>query len=366
MTRLAQFQSNAPTWPSWTSAGGSRRCDGVGEAAIMAPVRRPGRGRPGYGPAGGTGPAWEPPAARNFIDPLVFGKLRELGLPPSGACTDAEFARRSSLDICGILPDPEDVVAFEHDTDPDKRTSWVDRLLERPEYADLFAMKWSAILRNKRSLGALSQPGTFAFHAWIRQALAENLPYDRFVAEVLTARGDPAVNPPIVWYPRSSRRPRSWPTTSHSSSSASGSSAPRCHHHPFEYWGQDDYYSFASFFSRVGRKPSDDPVTPRVFVLPEGLASDPVTGKTYPPRWPGGPTLTGLGPRDDPRRRWPTGSARPENPFFARALVNRYWKHFFGRGLVEPEDDMRVRATRRPTPSCSTPWPTTSSATAST
>jgi hypothetical protein len=340
VTHQAQYQSNAPDLAVVDERGRVEARDGAGEAAIVARfVGRVAVARITVSLGDGA-PAGEPPASRNFVDRLVFDGLRALGVPPSGPCTDAEFARRSALDICGILPDPDDVDALERDTDPEKRTRWVDRLLGRPEYADLFAMKWSALLRNKRSLGALSKPGTFAFHAWIRQALAENRPYDRLVAEVLTARGDPAVNPPIVWF-------RQFTTAEELADDVAQLflgvriQCARCHHHPFESWGQDDYYSFASFFSRVGRKPSDDPVTPRVFVLPEGLASDPVTGKTYPPRWPGGPTLTGLGPRDDPRRALADWLARPENPYFARALVNRYWKHFFGRGLVEPEDDLR-------------------------
>src|SRR5205807_147989 len=122
-------------------------------------------------PLDGDVPDWSPPPPRNVIDRLVFAKLRELRIPPSATCTDAEFARRSSLDICGVLPRPGDVEALEVDPDPDKRIKWVDRLLDRPEYADRFAMTWSAILRNKRTLGTLSQPGTFAFHAWVRQSL---------------------------------------------------------------------------------------------------------------------------------------------------------------------------------------------------
>src|SRR5205823_1540121 len=112
---------------------------------------------------------------------------------------DFEFARRSALDICGTLPTPDEVKSLAADRDPGKRLAWIDRLIHRPEYADRFAMLWSALLRNKRTLGPLSQPGTFAFHSWIREALAENMPYDRFVAAIVTARGDSAVQPPVVW-----------------------------------------------------------------------------------------------------------------------------------------------------------------------
>ena len=189
VTRLAQYQSNAADLAEVDSKGVIQALDGVGEAAIMARFG----GLVGVAratiPSGVDVPKRDEPASRNFIDPLVFRKLRELGLAPSDTCSDAEFARRSSLDICGLLPTPAEVVGFENDADPEKRAKWVDRLIARPEYADLFAMKWSAILKNKRGLGDVSQPGTFAFHGWIRQSLAENKPYDRFVAEIVAARG---------------------------------------------------------------------------------------------------------------------------------------------------------------------------------
>jgi hypothetical protein len=341
VTRLAQFQTNAPDLAVADDRGLVEARDGVGEAAIMARYG----GRVAVArvvvPNGGEQPAWDDPRSTNRIDPLLFGKLRELGIPPSPACTDAEFARRSALDLCGILPDPADVVAFESDPDPDKRTRWVDRLLDRPEYADLFAMTWSAILRNTRSLGDLSKPGTFAFHDWIRQAIAENMPYDRFVAALLTAQGDPAYNSPVVWY-RHFKTPEEQADDAAQLFLGLRIACARCHHHPADSWGQADYHGFAALFARVGRKPGDDPVTPRIFVLPEGLATDPLTGISFPPRVLGGSALIDLGPRDDPRRRLADWLREPGNPYFARAVVNRYWKHFFGRGLVEPEDDLRA------------------------
>jgi hypothetical protein len=341
VTRLAQFQSNAADLATVDETGRVTTLDGVGEAAVMARFG----GQVGVAratvPLGVDLPPWEPPPSRNFIDPLVFGKLRELGIPPCETCTDAEFARRSSLDICGILPSPDEVARFEKDADADKRAKWVDRLLERPEYADLFAMKWSAILKNKRSLGPLSQAGTFAFHAWIRQSIAENKPYDRFVAEILTARGDPMVNPPVVWYRQENMLEEQVDDTAQLFLGMRIQCA-RCHHHPFERWSPDDYYGMAAIFSRVGRKPGADPVTPRIYLTARGQATDPTTRKQYHPRVLGGRELKDLGPYQDPRGELAGWLRRPDNPFFAKALVNRYWKHFLGRGLVEPEDDMRV------------------------
>lgn len=341
VTHQAQYQSNALDLALVDESGQVATLEGVGEAAIMArfggqvAVARvivPRNDNPARG---------DLPPSTNPIDPLIFGKLRELGIPPSATCTDAEFARRSALDLCGTLPDPDEVTAFEASHEPSKRERWVDRLLDRPECADLFAMKWSAILRNKRSLGSLSQPGTFAFHSWIREALAENLPYDRFAAAILTAKGDSAASPPVVWFRHAKTLEEQVDDTAQLFLGVRLQCA-RCHHHPFESWGQDDYYGFAALFARVGRKPGPDPVTPRIFVLPEGQATDPLTGKTYAPRVLGGSAMPDLGPRDDPREALAEWLRRPDNPFFARAIVNRYWKHLFGRGLVEPEDDMRA------------------------
>ena len=341
VTRLSRFETNAPDVATPDDRGLVATLDDAGEAAIMA--RYGGRvavARVAV-PNGGDRPSWDAPPSTNPIDPPLFGKLRDLGIPPSPACTDAEFARRSSLDICGILPDPGAVAAFEDDPDPGKRARWVDRLLDRPEYADLSAMTWSAILRNTRSLGALSKPGTFALHDWVRQSFAENTPYDRFAADLLTAQGVAATVPPVAWY-RQFKTPEDLADDAAQLFLGLRIQCARCHRHPSDSWGQADYYGFAALFARVGRKPGDDPVTPDVYVLTEGWATDPLTGISYGPRLLGGPEVAGLGPRDDPRRRLADWLRRPDNPYFARAAVNRSWKHFLGRGLVEPEDDLRA------------------------
>ncbi len=340
VTRLAQYQSNAADLAIVDGKGVVETLDGVGEAAIMA------RFGGLVGVARATVPLsrepapWVEPGSSNPIDALVFRKLRALGVEPSGPCTDAEFARRSSLDICGILPDPAEVAAFEKDGDLDKRSKWVDALLERPEYADLFAMKWSAILKNRRTLGNVSQAGTFAFHGWIRQSLAENKPYDRFVAEIVAARGEPSVNPAVLWY-RQVETLESRVDDTAQLFLGMRIQCARCHHHPFERWDQDDYYGFASIFSRIGNK-GDDPSNPRLYLLAEGQATNPVTGKERPPKALGAPEMPDLGSGVDPREKLADWLRQRDNPYFAKALVNRYWKHFLGRGLVEPEDDMRV------------------------
>ncbi len=341
VTRLAQYQSNAADLAEVDSQGVIHALNGVGEAAIMARFG----GLVGVAratvPSGLDGSRWNAPASRNFIDPLVFGKLRELGLSPSDDCTDAEFARRSSLDICGILPKPADVIDFENNRDPEKRIQWVDRLIARPEYADYFALKWSTILKNKRGLGNVSQPGTYAFHGWIRQSLAENKPYDKFVAEIVAARGDANVNPPVLWY-RQAATVEERADDSAQLFLGLRIQCARCHHHPFEKWSQDDYYGFASIFARIGTKPGSDPTSPRIYTLPAGLATNPLTGEARKPKPLGANDFGDLGSFRDPRVELVGWLRKADNPFFARAVVNRYWKHFLGRGLVEPEDDMRV------------------------
>ncbi|HEY2159232.1 MAG TPA: DUF1549 and DUF1553 domain-containing protein, partial [Isosphaeraceae bacterium] len=340
VTRLAQYQSNAADLAIVDGKGVVETLDGVGEAAIMARFG----GLVGVSratvPLSTESITWTEPRSTNPIDPLVFRKLRELGVEPSGPCTDAEFARRSSLDICGVLPDPAEVAALEKDGDPEKRSKWVDALIERPEYADLFAMKWSAILKNKRTLGNVSQAGTFAFHGWIRQSLAENKPYDRFVSEIVAARGEPSVNPAVLWYRQVDTLESRVDDTAQLFLGMRIQCA-RCHHHPFERCSQDDYYGFASLFTRIGNK-GDDPSNPRLYVLAEGKATNPVTGRERSPKPLGAAEMADLGPSVDPREKLADWLRQRDNPYFARALANRYWKHFLGRGLVEPEDDMLV------------------------
>ncbi len=340
VTRLAQFQSNAADVATVNETGLAETQDGVGEAAIMA--RFGGQ----VGVARATVPlttepvAWDEPKSSNPIDPLVFRKLRELGIEPSPPCSDSEFARRSSLDIRGTLPSIAEVAELERSTDPARRDKWIDKLIDSPEYADLFAMKWSAILKNRRSLGVQSQAGTFAFHAWVRQSIAENKPYDRFVAEIVAARGDMSINPAVNWYRQVNTLESRVDDTAQLFLGMRIQCA-RCHHHPFERWSQDDYYGFASLFSRIGTK-GNDVANVRIFLLPSGQASNPVTRQVKAPKPLGAPELANLPASVDPRDKLASWLRQKDNPYFAKALVNRYWKHFFGRGLVEPEDDMRV------------------------
>jgi hypothetical protein len=280
-----------------------------------------------------------PPIA-NVIDDHVFAKLKVLGLPASGICDDATFLRRVTIDISGRLPSIEEVDTFMKDDSPEKRSKRIDRLLAGSDYADYFANKWSAILRNKRK-GDTYTRGTQAFHEWIRGSLHSNKPYNLLVSELVTAKGEIAHNPAVAWFRNVSQQKERLQDVSQMFLGVRLQCA-ECHHHPYEKWSQQDYYGFSAFFSRIGKKKSEIPGEDGVFHN-VGLASskNPKTGAAVKPTPLGGGEMD-IAAESDPREALADWMTAPDNPFFAPMLVNRYWKHFFSRALVEPEDDMRV------------------------
>lgn len=280
------------------------------------------------------------PPAKNFVDELVFQKLKALGLPSSQISDDSTFLRRASVDIAGRLPTLAESEQFLTDQATDKREKLVSRLLESTDYADYFANKWSAVLRNKRRLD-VEKRSTFAFHEWIRESLNENKPYDRFVREIITATGTPGQSPPVGWYREVKDASAQLEDTAQLFLGLRIQCA-KCHHHPFEKWSQQDYYSFSAFFAQVGRKRGQIQNEDRIFhKVGMATAQNPKTGQNVKPSGLGATALE-LSPEQDPRQSLADWMSSKENPFFSRSLVNRYWKHFFGRGLVDPEDDMRV------------------------
>lgn len=283
-----------------------------------------------------------PPPVRNFIDQHVFAKLRQLGIPPSERCDDATFLRRASVDITGLLPTTDQVTAFLADNSPGKRDKLIEQLLSSPAYVDHFANKWNAILRNQRT-GASGKTVTTGFHKFVRDSIANNVTYDRFVRTLLTSAGDARNTPQANWFAQV-------PTPITQAEDVAQLflglriQCAHCHHHPFEKWTQDDYFGLTAFFSRVkveGGKQKDDKSS--IIKHEAGLAKslNPRTKQDVLPTALEGEPLD-IDPATDPRTALVGWMTSPDNPFFARTLVNRYWKHFFGRGLVEPEDDMRV------------------------
>ena len=279
------------------------------------------------------------PVPRNFIDELVFKKLKTVGMPPSAVCDDATFIRRVTIDIAGRLPTPDETQRFLASTNTAKRDRLIDALIDSPDYADYFANKWSALFRNKRADGNQAR-GTYAFHGWIRDSLLANKPFDQFVREILSASGDIAQNPPVAWY-RQVREPTTQLEDTAQLLLGQRLQCAQCHHHPYEKWSQNDYYSFAAFFSRVGRKGGSQ-MGEEIIYHRRGVAEATNKKTKLPVKAAGlGAPVAGLAADDDPRQTLVDWMTSKDNRYFARSLANRYWKHFLNRGLVEPEDDLR-------------------------
>jgi hypothetical protein len=338
VTRATQFDSNSAEMGEVSKTGLVKAGDLTGDLAVMA------RYQGLVAVFRGTVPMGQKidrlPPTKNFIDELVFQKLQRLGMPPSSVCDDATFVRRATVDIAGRLPTIEETEQFLADKSPDKRDRLIDALVDGPGYADYFANKWSAVLRNRRK-GVTYTRGTYGFHAWIRQSLYENKPYDEFVREILAASGEMGDTPAVAWY----REVKSIDQQVENSAQlflGLRLQCARCHHHPFESWSQRDYYGYSAFFTQLGRKAGSEADEEQVFHK-RGIATaaNPKTGENLKPTNLGGAPLD-LAADDDPRQALVDWMAEPTNPFFAPALVNRYWKHFLGRGIVDPEDDMRV------------------------
>lgn len=337
VTTLVQYDSSAKEMATVTPTGLVHTAQQPGDAAVMIRYMELVGVFRATIPLGA--PLTEFPPERNFIDQHVFAKLRTLGLPPAAVCDDATFLRRATIDITGRLPKPQEAAEFAAETTPNKREVLVDRLLATPEYAEYFASKWSALLRNKR--GARPAYGTQAFYSWLRDGINRNRPYSELASGLVTAAGTVSTAPAVAWY---STVPKPQDEMQDIAQVFCGQrlQCAQCHHHPYEKWSQQDYFGFAAFFSTVGRKASDQPAEEAVFhQWAEASAQNPRTGKPVKPTPLGGKALE-LEPQDDPRSALAAWLTAPENPFFARIFANRYWKHFFGRALVEPEDDLRV------------------------
>ena len=280
----------------------------------------------------------------NFIDELAYAHFKQLGLFPSELCTDAEFLRRARLDAIGLLPTPDEVRAFLADASPDKRRKFIAQVLDDPAYADYWANKWADLLRpNPDRVGVKS---VFVFDQWLRESFRQNMPYDQFVREILLAEGSNHRDGPAVVY-RDRREPADLTTMFSQLFLGTRMECARCHHHPNEKWSQDDFYQFAAFFGTVKQKGAgvSPPISGGVetfYFAPRGKGvKHPVSGEVMSPRPPDGPAPQ-CAADTDPRRALADWLTAPDNPFFARAAVNRVWAVFFGRGLVEPVDDFRI------------------------
>lgn len=337
VTEIALYESNDRAMAEVTDRGLVKILDISGNVAVMVRYQGKVAVYSASIPLGAT--VDNLPSPRNFIDEHVFANLTALGIPPSPVCDDATFLRRVTLDIGGRLPTEAESAAFLADQDENKRDKVIDDLLKSPDYADYFANKWTALLKNRRD-DSSDIVSNFAFHAWVRDSLLANKPYDQFVREVLAATGTVIGNPPVAWYKRV-KEPKQQLEDVAQLFLGVRMQCAQCHHHPFERWSQDDYYSLAAFFSQVGRKPSATRGEDLIFHK-RGIAVA-HNMKTGAPLKPAalGDAISEIAADEDPRLRLADWMSSKTNLFFAKALVNRYWKHFFQRGLIEPEDDIR-------------------------
>ncbi len=345
VTHLATFQSNESVIAAVRADGVVRAGPLPGEAAVMARFLEKFAVCTITIPLAGEFPAdlYARLPRHNFIDGLVWDKLRRLGITPSDPAGDATFLRRAYLDVIGRLPTPEEVRDFLADKDAAKRQRLVERLLERPEYADYWANKWADLLRpNPYRVGVKA---TYNLDAWLRDAFRKNKPYDQFVREILTAKGSTFRNGPAVVF-RDRREPEEITTMVSQLFLGVRLECAKCHHHPFEVWGQDDFFSLAAFFARVGRKGQgvSPPISGGeevVFAGDRGEVRHPVNGRVLRPRPLGGKPMT-IDEDTDPREVLAAWVTADDNPYFARVIVNRVWADLMGRGLVEPVDDLRA------------------------
>ncbi len=338
VTAEAEYSSNAGTIAGADGRGLITAGDKPGEAAILVrymghvTVCRVTLPRPGV--------KFPRPPEANFADKHVWDKLERLGIPPSEIANDNAFLRRVFLDTIGTLPTAAEASAFLADAAPDKRAKLIDTLLNRPEYADFWAMKWSDILKVDKD--AVTPQGAVAMTRWVRRQFAENRPYDQFARDVVTAKGSTTADGPAAIY-------KSLGTPEVAARSLSQIflgvriECAECHHHPSEKWGQDDYWALAGMFSGVARKPLPGGAEAVIWTAGIDLGPKVSKGKValVPAKSLGAAAIVFV-PSDDRRRVLADWMTAPENPFFATVIANRLWAHYFGRGLVEPIDDIRA------------------------
>lgn len=286
------------------------------------------------------GVQWEdtPQPQRNYIDELVNLKLKQLRMTASGRASDEVFVRRLYLDLIGLLPTEAEYAEFMSDTDPQKRDKLIETLLGRKEFTEVWVSKWAEWLM-MRSSNQTSAKSIALYYTWLSDQIAKNRPWNEMVQDILDASGGTFQVPQTNFY----QIERDTLKVSENVAQifmGMRTQCAQCHNHPFDRWTQDDYYSFAAFFSQIGRKQAEDYRETVVFNSGGGEVRHPVGNRVMPP------VFLGAGAADvqgkDRRKVLADWLASPENPFFAQNFTNRIWQHFFGIGIIEPVDDIRV------------------------
>jgi len=274
----------------------------------------------------------------NYVDNLVYSKLQKLRIVPSDVCTDEEFLRRVYLDVCGVLPTTEEYDRFMAAKESNKRDLLVDELLNRKEFVELWVMKWAELLQI-RTTNEISYKSMLRYYNWLQERIASNMPTDQMVRELLGSSGGTFQNAATNYY----QNERDTLKTSENVAQVFMGmriQCAQCHNHPFDRWTMDDYYSFAAFFSQIGRKRGEDPRELIIFNSGGGDVRHLVDNRVMSPKFLGGETPDVKG--KDRRVVMADWLASPQNPYFATNLSNIVWAHFFGKGIIDPVDDVRV------------------------
>ncbi|MEO8027589.1 MAG: DUF1549 and DUF1553 domain-containing protein [Bryobacteraceae bacterium] len=341
VTKEATIESNTPDVAKVNEAAvaGER----IGEATLL--VRYQGKystipvtvlnPKPGF--------VWKPLAQQNYVDQFIDAKLKKLHIQPSGLASDAEFLRRVTLDLVGQLPTPAEVREFLADPTPSKvkRDKRIDKLIGSAAYADHWTVKWGDLLQSTRKF--LGEKATYEFRDWIHDSVAANKPYDKMVRELLTGRGS-VYDVPAANYFRTTREPK--PTMEKTTQVFLGVRmvCAQCHDHPFERWTQNQYYQMAAFFSAVGLRPGYEVGEEIVYDQRSDYEMHhPKDNRVMMPQF----LIASAGavkiPSDQSRRdAFADWLVSKQNPFFAKAMANRIWSYFLGRGIIDPVDDIRA------------------------
>ncbi len=334
VTSEAEYETNEPNIAGVDRLGNIQTGTIPGEAVIL--VRYMGQVTFCRITVPQKGVTFPRPPEANFVDTHVWNKLDLLGIPPSRPADDATFLRRVFLDTIGTLPTAKEARLFLADPGQDKRNRLIDHLLERPEYADFWTMRWADILRVDRD--SLTAQGAVAMTRWLGEQFSQNRPYDQFVRDIITAKGGITEVGPAGFY-KVLDKPENMSRSISQLFLGVRIECAQCHHHPSEKWTQDDYFALAGFFTGVQKKTG--PQGEVILAQTGADLKNPATNKSVSVRYLGGKPLllTNHPDRREILADWMTSA---DNPFLARAISNRLWSHYLGRGIIEPIDDLRA------------------------
>ena len=279
------------------------------------------------------------PAEGNYIDELVLEKLAKLRVPASPLCSDEEFIRRATIDVIGLLPTAEVYREFVASDSPNKRTEYVQALLTRDEFADVWAAKWADLLMLRQVNNLMSEKAVLTYFHWLRDQIALGTPLDEIVRQLLATSGATFEQPAANFYVVERDKKKIAENVAQVFLGIRTQCA-QCHNHPFDRWTMDDYYGFQAFFIRVAKKQHED-IRQWIVFGGGGETRHLVTKQVVKPKFLGGeePEIAAGVDRRTVVAEWITS---PDNPYFARAAANRIWAHFLGRGIADPVDDFRV------------------------